>query len=582
MYQILRRAQGFSLVEAIVVSAVILIFFSGLTTMVIYVGDLVQNARAKLSALSAATARLEFIRSLPYDSVGTVAGIPSGTIPQNRTVTLNNYTFNERVLIEYVDDDADGLGASDSNGIIADYKRVKVEYSWNITGATSSLFLLSTVVPRSIETTAGGGTIRVNVFDAATMPVSGASVRLINTTGTSTIDVTRSTDVSGVALFAGAPANSNYQLLATKAGYSTDQTYLATTSNPNPNPAPITLLEADVSTMNFQIDRLSDLSLTVYSALTEGSHTEPFADSSGLSTSTNLTVASGFLRLAETVPGSYAASGTAFLLPVAPTPLERWEIVSWIADRPVLTDARVRFYTGSSSSYTLVPDTDLPGNSAGFTTRLVNLRGLSPTTYPELTVGITMTTTDSTATPSVDELRLWYRESSAPRSGESYTLRGNKTIGTDGVGDPVYKFSQSGTLDGMGSALFTDREWDNYRFTMTNYVLRMICPHPHPFILTPNVDLQVEALAVVPTSHHLRVVVLDPTGTVIPGAGIALTRPSYTGTALTGPCGQGFFNGLASESDYVLQISAVGFNTLIQTDQTVSGASQITVTLDPK
>jgi len=73
---------------------------------------------------------MEYFRSLPYNDVGVIAGFPAGTIPQNSTLNLNGINFSERVLVEYVDDDADGSTGADTNGIILDYKQIKLEYEW--------------------------------------------------------------------------------------------------------------------------------------------------------------------------------------------------------------------------------------------------------------------------------------------------------------------------------------------------------------------------------------------------------------------------------------------------------------------
>jgi hypothetical protein len=571
-----RSLRGFTLIEAVVVSAVVLIFLVGLIGMTIYVFDLITNARAKLSALAAVSERMEFIRSLPYNSVGTVAGIPSGAIPQQRTVTLNAYTFNERVLIQYVDDPADGVGPADRNGILSDYKQVKIEYSWNVTGATSSAALIATIVPRSMETTAGGGTIRVNVFNAAAAPVAGASVRLLNTSGTTTIDVTRFTNTAGVALFVGAPAGSNYQLFATKVGYSTDQTHVASASNPNPSVPPISVLEADISTMNFQIDRLADLSLRVYTSVTEASAIETFTDLGGLASSTKVAAVGGDLTLAGS-GGVYETAGTAFLTQTSPLPLERWEVFSWARTLPPNTEALVRFYTGTST-FTLIPDSALPGNAAGFAGRLIDLRQLSVAAYPALTVGFELRTANVAVTPRVSEAALYYRQASSVHSGGSFNLHGAKVIGADGGGQPIYKFNLSETLDAGGVRNFGQIEWDVYRLSFPNLALRNVCP-AHPIVLNPAANLTVEALATSATSDHLRVAVAGPDGRPAPGAAVELSRSGFSETRQTDACGQTFFNNLSANNDYALSITAPGFAPHNLSTQTVSGPTTISVTL---
>lgn len=567
------------MVEVLIVSAIMLLFFSGLIVMVLYLLDVITNARVKLSALSVAQQRVEYIRSLSYDSVGTVAGIPSGTIPQNSTTTLNGYTLYERVLVQYVDDDADGIGASDSNGILADYKQVKVELSWNVTGATSSIALISNIVPRSIETTAGGGTIRVNVFDAYTAPLAGASVRLLNTSGTSTIDVTRLTDATGVALFAGAPAGSNYEIFVTDSGYSIDQTYLATTSNPNPITPALSVLESDISTMNFQIDRLANLQLQMYSSITEQSVIETFADSSGIATSTGTAVVANELVLND-IAGVYTPSGITFLNEVRPATLERWEVVTVVTELPADTSVTTRFYTGTTSP-TLVPDTDLPGNAAGFSERIIDLRELPVATYPALVVGLTLETTNTAVTPRVLESAFYYRESSSPRAAASFSLRGTKVIGTDLLSQPIYKTSVSDSVDGSGNYPLNNIEWDSYTLTLPSYTIAAACPG-NPFALAPGSDITLEVLAVGASADNLRVSVVDGSGVPVPGATAELTRGAYFATETTDACGQAFFTGgISAAADYDLQVSAQGFTTSTMDPLVIGGDTAVVMTLTP-
>ena len=112
--------KGLSLVEVIVVAALSTLVFGGLLLSFKFSLELINQSRAKLSALSVANDRMEYFRSLPYNDVGVIAGFPAGTIPQNSTLNLNGINFSERVLVEYVDDDADGSTGADTNGIILD------------------------------------------------------------------------------------------------------------------------------------------------------------------------------------------------------------------------------------------------------------------------------------------------------------------------------------------------------------------------------------------------------------------------------------------------------------------------------
>jgi len=552
-----------------------------------YTLQLINNSRAKLSALSVANDRMEFFRSLPYDEVGTIAGIPPGTIPQNSTTTLNGIEFLERVLVEYVDDPADGQDtgtSTDSNGIPADYKRIKVEYTWSIGSATSSLSLISNVVPRSVETTAGGGTVRINVIDENSVLLPGASVRLLNDMATTVIDVTRLTDASGSALFSGAPAGSGYEVTVTGniSGnqYSTTGTYIATTTNPNPVLSPFAVLEADVSTLTFQIGALSDVEIIAYSDITEGSSTEPFADLTSVATSTNIAVDANDAVLSSSL-GVYANSGIVYTQVVTPASLERWEVARVAAEDSFDTSYLVRFYTGSSTGpFSLIPNGDLPGNSIGFTDGLIDLSELDVATYPSITAGVTLATSDTSQTPRVDEIAIYYRESATARSGTDFTIRGDKTIGTNSSSSPIYKYQRSFTTDTVGSYSIFSLEFDDYTIENSDgYDLASACSG-QPYEHQAGVDGVLEQLLVPSSAHTVRIIVTDGLGRMLPGAEVSLTRPGYSSTLNTNSCGQVFFSGgVSAASDYEVEVTLPGF-----TDETVSavdvtGDSELTVTL---
>ena len=565
MYQYsTRNTDGFSLVELIIVAALSVVVFLALFSSVKYILQVITLSESKLSALAVANERMEYFRSLPYDEVGVVAGYPSGTIPQTSTTSLNGITFYERVRVDYVDDPADGLLAADDNGIILDYKQVRLEYEWRINEATSSLQLVSTIVPRSIETTAGGGTVRINVLDDQSSLLPGASVRLISSSSTFSYDVTNPTDASGSALF-NVPADSGYQVEVTAIisgnQYSTDKTYEATTTLPNPAVAPFAVLESDISTLTFQIGELSDLSIQAFTAVTEGSVIETFTDLSGVPSSTDV-VAGGTLQLFDTA-GVYETTGIAYLSEISPGPLLAWKTARVAASVPVNTSYQVQFFTGSGP-YVLVPDGDLPGNAVGFSDSLIDLSGLDTSTYQALTVGITLSTTDTSVTPQVDEVSVWYRTSETSAAGVAYAMRGQKIIGTDASLVPVYKVSTTSSFDGSGEDAYTDLEFDTYTFDFSGagFDIASACS-AEPFQHAAGVDENLEFILMAAAANTLRVTVVDQSSRPIPGVSVHLSRPGYDTTVTTNTCGQAFFSGggLSANTDFDLEVSAVGYIT---------------------
>jgi prepilin-type N-terminal cleavage/methylation domain-containing protein len=572
-----QQNRGFSLVEILIVSAIMLVVFGGLLISFRYSLELISHSRAKLTALTLANDSMEYIRSLSYNAVGTVSGIPSGLIPQVSTTSLNGIVFTKRVLIEYIDDDGDGLGALDSNGITTDYKQAKVSLEWTLRGVTKEVYLVSNIIPRSIETDVNGGTVRVNVFDDATVPLPGADVRLINTTLVPNIDVTRSSDALGVALFGGAPAGADYEVIVTAPGYSTDKTYKATTTMPNPVRLPIAVIESSVSTLNMFIDVLSNVFVTALASKVHNQFTETFSDTTGIATSTNTNVTGGRLQLQGSA-GSYSLSGIAYLQSFAPATIGGWDYLLLEGSKSGNTNVLARFYTGATSSYTLIPDSALPGNSAGFTLGAIPVGALSVGSYATVTIGVSLSSTNVNETPQLDNLVLGYIQSTTSLSNRSITFTGTKTIGTRADLSTVYKTQISTTTNAQGKVSLLNLEADAYTAVTSGYDIASVCSWSG-LTVTPGSTTNLELLYAADTANSLRVVVRTAGGTPVIGAQVQLTQGAFSATAVTKSCGQVFFSGLTAATDYALLITASGYTTQNLTNIDISGDEVQNVTL---
>ena len=124
-------------------------------------------AKAKAAAVEVASTQMEYLRGLSYDSLGTVGGIPAGTVAQNATTTVDGVAYGVRTFIEYYDDPADGTGANDTNGVTTDYKIGKVTVSYSMYGLAKNVTLISDFVPPGLESSTGGGTLSIHVVNAA-------------------------------------------------------------------------------------------------------------------------------------------------------------------------------------------------------------------------------------------------------------------------------------------------------------------------------------------------------------------------------------------------------------------------------
>jgi hypothetical protein len=543
---------------------------------------LLANNKAKTGAIAVLNQRMEEIKSIAYADLGTVAGIPSGSIPQNSTTTLNATEYSIRTLIQYVDLPQDGTGAADSNGITADGKQIKVEVGWNDRDKSRLLSMVTTLTPRGIESVAGGGTLRVNVFNALAQAVAGASVRVENATLVPPVDVTTFTNAQGVVLFPGASAGSSYKVTVTKGGYSTDRTYDADGSNPNPAPGHFTIAVGQTTTGSFAIDTLGSLIVRTYSPIQAGSFSDTFANDSNVVAQVDVVLSGGDIQLAQNGP-DYYPTGTARSTSTAPQYLHSWESASWNSLTPANTTAVVRIYSVDAlGSAVLVPDAVLPGNSAGYSVSPVSLATVSTSTYPRLALGVTLGTTDLPVTPSLREWQISYREGPLPLPNIPFAVHGAKVIGSDGGGVPIYKYSATGNSGASAVATLSSIEWDSYTISqdpaVTGYDIIESCL-PQPVSLSPGVARDTSFILAPKSTHSLLVSFTTASGSLLSGVSATFTRSGYSSTASSSSCGQIYVGGL-SQNTYTIDATKAGYYAASTTID-VSGPTVGTLTMTP-
>lgn len=218
----LRRAsRGFTLIEGMVMlflfTLITLIFFQTFA----YGTALIQQSKYRLGAIALANQKMEIIRSLDYDAIGTVSGIPAGDLLEDETVQVSNALFQVHTFVQYADDPYDGtLGGSPNDLVPNDYKRVRVEVAWGAETDVEKVMLFSTFAPLGIEQSVGGGILSINILDSQGNGLSGATVRITNSSVTPAVDVTTTTDTSGNLFLVGAPASAQgYRVTFSKGGY---------------------------------------------------------------------------------------------------------------------------------------------------------------------------------------------------------------------------------------------------------------------------------------------------------------------------------------------------------------------------
>lgn len=223
------KQKGFTLIESLV-----FLFIFALISVVFFqtyaVGTrMIIESKNRLGATALANQKMEIIRSINYDAIGTTSGIPAGDLLEDEAISVNTVRYTVHTFVQYVDDSFDGtVSSSPADAIPTDYKRVRVTVSWGSLGTDQTVVIFGNFSPNGIEASSGGGVLSINVLNGAGDGVSGVSVHIVNSA--SSINTTGTTDATGNLTIPGAPAGSqNYTISVSKTGY-----YGATTYPPYP------------------------------------------------------------------------------------------------------------------------------------------------------------------------------------------------------------------------------------------------------------------------------------------------------------------------------------------------------------
>ncbi len=575
--------RGVGLLDSVVGVSLMVIIFVGISGVFKLSIELVSNNKARVGALALAQGHMEYIQSLDYDAVGTTGGIPSGALTQISQETLNGVLYTRRTLIRYIDDPKDGLGVADQNSIPTDAKEVKIELSWVTRGQLRSSSLITRRSPDGIEQLVPGGTLSISVLDASSTPIQGALVDIVN--ASTSVDTQAYSNDAGIVSFLGAPAGTGYRITVSKSGYSSAQTYNASSTNSSPDPGHLTVALNQTTSATFVIGLVGTHTFMTYEAIQERVWNDTFADVSKLYAVASSTTSGGAVVL-EGGAGSYEPEGFIRAVPVSVSYLSAWNDVHFADSKP--SGTAIRYYIYADDVGTLVPDADLSGNSSGFTASPIDISSLSTTTYTTVRVGAVLTTLDSDETPRINDWEVRYDQGPIPLGNVPFTMTGAKTIGTHS-GAPVYKFIQTYQTDAGGGLDISNLEFDTHRLSIDGATLghdiAESCP-PLPRSLFAGGGLLTRLYFLPHTAHSLRVDVRAADGTTVPNASVRLYRTGVNTTQTTGGCGQTFFSNLAwgtisGGNAYAVDITATGYAPQTITSVEVSGASSVSAIVAP-
>ncbi|MFH1354371.1 MAG: carboxypeptidase regulatory-like domain-containing protein [bacterium] len=310
----MKAQQGFTLIELLIATFIIGTTLTGVFGLFVLTLRTAQEGERRVAAVALANERVEMVRNLPYVDVGTVGGVPAGSIPQEEEVVRNGVTYTVRTDIRYIDDPFDGqvldggsgqekitichkpgtssertmevpaaaldahlahgdtTGTCDTGGegslpgdeINTDYKQVRVEVNWNHPNSIRSVVFITQVVPQGMEGGELGGTLDFQALNVQGAGVEGATVRIVNDATNPAIDMTTETNAEGRLVLPGLPESADsYELAVSFPGYTSEQTYDATASfYPDNDHSHLSMIVRELTSKTFVIDQVSSLSVT--------------------------------------------------------------------------------------------------------------------------------------------------------------------------------------------------------------------------------------------------------------------------------------------------------------------------------
>jgi prepilin-type N-terminal cleavage/methylation domain-containing protein len=257
--------RGFTLIEVLISTGIIAILALIVGQVYFLIITQITAYREQTVMVSLADQYMEVARNLPYSQIGTVSGNPHGNLadlPHPITTNVNGVNYQIYYAVSYVDDVADGTIIAGTDTAPDDYKQVKLYIKNTQTNFLNSF--LTNIVPKGLEGLAFGGALAIKVFDAVGQPVSGASIHIQNNAVIPAIDITRLSNANGDWLEVALPNSiSSYHITVTKNGYSSDQTYSVSLSNPSPIKSDATISNGQVTQISFSVDKTSNLTFTI-------------------------------------------------------------------------------------------------------------------------------------------------------------------------------------------------------------------------------------------------------------------------------------------------------------------------------
>lgn len=255
--------KAFSLIEILVSLFIIMVLVLSIYPLISFSLQITADNKNQVQAINIANEKLEQIRALSYDDVGTINGVVPGVLKDDEII-FRNGTFNVSTTITFFDDDYDGL-LSEENDDFIDYKKATVRVTWQAKTGEKQVIMSSFFIPPTPQDIPEGwGLLKIYVIDSNGNPVTDANITINNSDPNldfPIINANYSTYDTNILSIPVKPSNS-YNVSVSKNGYTIDRTYSQTEISPSTPVKPDLEVNLGRKTeSNFIIDRVGKFNI---------------------------------------------------------------------------------------------------------------------------------------------------------------------------------------------------------------------------------------------------------------------------------------------------------------------------------
>ena len=258
-----QKFKGVSLIEVLISIFLLLIVTLSFYGMIMLASKIVADSKLRTMGLYLANEEMETIKSMAYNKVGTVGGVPAGNLPQAKEIEKGGYSFQVETEVKFSDDEMDGVFPEDENP--SDYKVVRLEVIWPSSFKKKEVILVSSIYPDILEQAGVGGVLNINVINLEGVGVADCDVEISNPNLDPQVLINTGTDSIGNVVLYGMPASQDgYQIKLERSGYETVTTFPPyPISSFHPVDEHIIVVDGQLNARSLQFNKLGDIAVTV-------------------------------------------------------------------------------------------------------------------------------------------------------------------------------------------------------------------------------------------------------------------------------------------------------------------------------